>query len=219
MYSFFNLPKHQVLTPEEEKENFVRIKNGDKEIRNFMIQNNIRLTMLISKKFLNTGFEQEELISIGMFGLIKAVDTFNPNKNVRFTTYATKCIANEILMELRKDQTRISCTSIDTEFVNKNNDDVFSLNEVIPDTNTNIEQEYEKNEIKLIIQEILDTLNDLDKLVIELYFGFREKKYNQTQIAEILNVSQTYVSIIIRKAINKIKNGDKSKTLVLTLYN
>lgn len=219
MYNFYNLPKYIELNDDEIKNCFKEIKNGNMEIRNFVIKNNLRLVSKISKKFQNTDIEIEELIAIGSIGLIKAVDNYDIDRNIKFATFAARCIENEILMYLRKNKKTINTISLESEVTNIKTGDSFNLGELIKDDNADTEKPYSDYETNMIIYEILDTLEDRERKIIEMYFGFNlDKPYTQKDIAKAMNISQSYVCRIVKKVIKKFKNDPKTKSLVLTLY-
>lgn len=160
------------------------------------------------RKFKNTTYDKVELVSIGIIGLIKAASTYNNKKNALFSTYASKCIDNEILMHLRKQKTTETnvIISLDDEFTTQgnNNTDKCRYIDTIP-SDVSIEEDYSKKEIISIIKEAIQELPDKEKEVIKLYFDFYDKMYNQIEIASIIGLTQSYISRIIRKTMEMIR--------------
>lgn len=207
------------LSSEQIIEYFKKIKTGDIDARRFMIENNIPLVLLTIKRFLNSEVEIEDLISVGTIGLINAVDNYDINRNIKFSTYALRCIENEIKGYLKKNQKNLNTISIDSDTINFK-DEEFRLIDILQDENADIEKSYIDDEVTLIIYQILNTLNERDRKIIELYYGFNmERVYTQEEISKIMNLSQSHVGRLIKKTLHKIKTSPKSRELVLTLYN
>lgn len=181
--------------------------------RQILVERNLRLVVYIAKKFENTGIGIEDLISIGTIGLMKGVNTFNADKNIKLATYASRCIENEILMYLRKNNKIKGEISID-EPLNKDCDgNELLLSDILgtdPDiTSRNLEDEVDK---KLLKASILK-LNDREKNIMEMRFGFKTgKEKTQKEVADELGISQSYISRLEKKIINKMKKEIMSKT-------
>ena len=201
------------LTPEEEKEVLERIEKGDKEARKILVERNLRLVVYIAKKFENTGVGLEDLISIGTIGLMKGVNTFKIDKKIKLATYASRCIENEILMFLRKSNKIKGEVSID-EPLNKDGDgNELLLSDVLgtdPDiTSRNLEDEVDKTLLRASILK----LNNREKNIMEMRFGFKTgKEKTQKEVADELGISQSYISRLEKKIINKMKKEIMSKT-------
>lgn len=196
------------LTKEEEQAVFELMEKDDKKARDLLIVHNLRLVVYISKKFESTGIGMEDLISIGTIGLIKAVKTYRADKNIKLATYASRCIENEILMFLRKASQRRNEISID-EPLNVDWDgnelllsDILGTNE---DTvNSGIESEVER---ELIKQEI-ERLNDRERQIMEMRFGLGGRsELTQKQVADIVGISQSYISRLEKRIIKSIKSN------------
>ncbi|WP_195263674.1 MULTISPECIES: RNA polymerase sporulation sigma factor SigE [unclassified Clostridium] len=194
------------LKKEEEEELVEKLIHGDESIRDILIERNLRLVVYIARKFENTGVCVEDLISVGTIGLIKAVNTFNPEKKIKLATYASRCIENEILMYLRRNskvKAEISFyepLNIDwdgnelllSDILGTENDIVYNL----------IEDEVDRQLLFLALKH----LNDREKEIVKLRFGLngtREK--TQKEVADMLGISQSYISRLEKKIINRLK--------------
>ena len=201
------------LEPEEEEKYIKQLENEDNLIaRQTLVERNLRLVVYIAKKFENTGIGIEDLISIGTIGLMKGVNTFKIDKKIKLATYASRCIENEILMFLRKNNKTKGEVSID-EPLNKDGDgNELLLSEILgtdPDiTSRNIEDEVDK---KLLKASILK-LDAREKNIMEMRFGFiTGKEKTQKEVADELGISQSYISRLEKKIINKMKKDISSK--------
>ncbi len=195
------------LTKEQESEIMERIISGESgNVREPLITHNLRLVVYIAKKFESTGVCTEDLISIGTIGLIKAVNTFCPTKNIKLATYASRCIENEILMYLRKNNQLKNETSIDEPLNTDWDGNELLLSDVLgSDPNivtTKIEQEAECN----VLMEAVGNLPERDKLIMQLRFGLSGKKeHTQKEVADMLGISQSYISRLEKRIINHLK--------------
>lgn len=199
-----NLP--EILSDEELNYYFREFHKGDKNAKKIIAEHNIRLVEdIVLTKFRNTQYDMQDLTSTGMIGLLKSIDTFNSNKNIKFITYAYKCITNEILMHLRKEKKYIKHCSIDEE-IKVYNDNIFPLSEILADPNTNITEKYEEKELYERINDIVDNLDNKNKKIICMHFGFNTDIISkQSDIANEINISQSYLSRVERKTLNTIK--------------
>ncbi len=194
------------LSQKEENEIFLRIEQGETKAREELITRNLRLVVYIAKKFESTGINLEDLISIGSIGLIKAVGTFKPDKNIKLATYASRCIENEILMFLRKNANLKNEVSID-EPLNVDWDgnelllsDVLGTETDLPEAN--IESITEKD---LLIAAI-GRLSPREKMIMELRFGINGgKEKTQKEVADMIGISQSYISRLEKRIIKKLK--------------
>ena len=194
------------LSKEEETRLVLLSQDGDLMARNKLIEHNLRLVVFLSKKYENTGLELEDLVSIGTLGLIKAVKTYRLDKNIKLATYASRCIENEILMDLRKNKKRRSEISLEDSLSYDSEGNELRLEDILGTEDDivtkNIEQEQEK---KLLIKEIND-LNERDrKIMILRYVLFNTKDVTQKDVAEMLGISQSYISRIEKKVIKRLK--------------
>ncbi len=199
-----NLPPP--LSREEENEIFDKIASGDTTQREKLIVHNLRLVVYISRKFENTGVGIEDLVSIGTIGLIKAVNTFCPEKNIKLATYASRCIENEILMYLRKNTQQKNELSIDEPLNIDWDGNELLLSDVLgsePDeVNRGIELEDEKNQLLRTVSQ----LSEREKLIMTMRFGLGgTREYTQKQVADLLGISQSYISRLEKRIIEKLK--------------
>ena len=195
------------LTRTEEAEVFARLTEHDPEARNILIEHNLRLVVYIAKKFESTGIGIEDLVSIGTIGLIKAVNTFCPTKNIKLATYASRCIDNEILMYLRKNKKIKTEISFDESLSFDLDGNELHLEDILgtePDVVTKgLEEDLNK---KIVIEEI-NKLAPRDKEIIVMRYGLNNKEEKtQKEVAEILGISQSYISRIEKKVIKRIKS-------------
>ena len=201
------------LTSEEEKIYLKKMKNGDEEARNILIERNLRLVAHVVKKYSNTKVEQDDLISIGTIGLIKGINSYNLEKGSKLSTYVSRCIDNEILMHLRATK-KLNAEVYLNEPIGKDKDDnVVTLQEVLENNERNIEDEVDlKMKIKKLYQKMGEILKDREKTIIELRFGLDgHKPKTQHEIAEMMGISRSYVSRIETKAINKLAGEIKEE--------
>ena len=194
------------LSKEEESVIMQKIMNGDNKAREPLIVHNLRLVVYIAKKFETPSAGGEDLISIGTIGLIKAVNTFSPEKNIKLATYASRCIENEILMFLRKSSQLKNEVSIDEPLNTDWDGNELLLCDILgsePDTvNINIETELEKR----LVLNAVSKLNQRECLIMELRFGLNGKKeHTQKQVADKLGISQSYISRLEKKIIKQLK--------------
>lgn len=185
-----------------------RIMNGDESARELLITHNLRLVVYIAKKFDSTGICVEDLISIGTIGLIKAVNTFCPERNIKLATYASRCIENEILMYLRKTSQLKNEVSIEEPLNIDWDGNELLLSDILGSDsdviNRDIEQEVECN---LLIDAVSD-LSEREKNIMELRFGLSgEKEHTQKEVADSLGISQSYISRLEKRIIDKLKKN------------
>ena len=201
------------LSVEEEEKLLNELENGKTEVRQVLVERNLRLVVYIAKKFENTGVGLEDLISIGTIGLMKGVNTFNTEKKIKLATYASRCIENEILMYLRRSNKIKGEISID-EPLNKDGDgNELLLSDILgtdPDvTSRRIEDEVDRKLLKASIEK----LNSRERNIMELRFGFISgDEKTQKEVADMLGISQSYISRLEKKIINKMKKDIMSKT-------
>lgn len=194
------------LSSEEEKIYLERMKNGDDEARNILIERNLRLVAHVAKKYSSSNVDQDDLISIGSIGLIKGINSFDMNKSFKLATYVAKCIENEILMYLRSNKKRGSDVYLNEPIGKDKDDNEVTLQEVLENNDRNIEEVVDlKLKVKLLYEKMKKILKKREKLIIELRFGLNgEKPKTQKEIAKMMNISRSYVSRIESKAIGKL---------------
>lgn len=194
------------LPKDIESEIMRRISNGEEDAREPLITHNLRLVVYIAKKFESPSASVEDLISIGTIGLIKAVNTFRPEKNIKLATYASRCIENEILMYLRKSSQLKNEISIDEPLNVDWDGNELLLSDVLGSDadviNADLEQEIECN----MLLKAVDTLSDREQEIMQLRFGLHGKGvHTQKEVADILGISQSYISRLEKKIIKKLK--------------
>lgn len=194
------------LSAKEESEIMAKISEGDENAREPLIVHNLRLVVYIAKKFESSGCNVEDLISIGTIGLIKGVNTFSPDRNIKLATYASRCIENEILMFLRKTTQLKNEVSIEEPLNTDWDGNELLLCDVLGSdsdaVNKNIEQEVECS----LLLEAVSRLNSREAMIMELRFGLNGKKeHTQKQVADMMGISQSYISRLEKKIIAKLK--------------
>lgn len=201
------------LPPEEEEELIKQLSNEDNlQARQTLVERNLRLVVYIAKKFENTGIGIEDLISIGTIGLMKGVNTFNSEKKIKLATYASRCIENEILMFLRRSNKTKGEVSID-EPLNKDGDGNELLLSDILGTDPDVTYRKLEDEVdKTLLKASIEKLNSREKNIMEMRFGFiTGNEKTQKEVADELGISQSYISRLEKKIINKMKKDISSK--------
>lgn len=194
------------LEQEEEKRLIQLLPTGDEEARATLIEHNLRLVVYIARKFENTGIHIEDLISIGSIGLIKAVNTFNPEKNIKLATYASRCIENEILMYLRRNNKLKAEVSFDEPLNIDWDGNELLLSDVLGTEDDIITKNLESDVDKSLLRSALSKLNDREKQIMELRFGLvGDEEKTQKDVADMLGISQSYISRLEKKIIRRLK--------------
>lgn len=194
------------LSKEEEEELVSKLLTGSNKIRSILIERNLRLVVYIARKFENTGVNIEDLISVGTIGLIKAVNTFNPEKKIKLATYASRCIENEILMYLRRN----SKTKAEISFYEPLNIDwdgnELLLSDILGTENDTVYNLIEDEVDKQLLFTALKNLNEREKEIVQLRFGLNGKREKtQKEVADLLGISQSYISRLEKKIISRLK--------------
>jgi RNA polymerase sporulation-specific sigma factor len=195
------------LETEEEIELLNMVKLGSLEARNSLIEHNLRLVVYVAKRYETDTFNLEDLVSIGTLGLIKAINTFKPDKNIKLATYASRCIENEILMYLRKKSRMRIEVSLDEPLSQDDEGNELLLSDVLSNdvyevNETLLEQEKQEKLIRA-----LTCLKDREKEILELRFGLNGKEeFTQKEVADMLGISQSYISRLEKKILKKLKN-------------
>ena len=199
------------LSSEEEKECFELMKNGDKTARNSLIEHNLRLVAHIIKKYYSNSTEQDDLVSIGTIGLIKAVSSFNYEKGTRFATYASRCIENEILMYFRNKKKYAQDISFSEPIECDKEGNTLSITDVMADERSVAEDIEKKLSAENLYKTIDSELLPREKEIIYLRYGlFGRKAYTQREVAKKLSISRSYVSRIEKKALETLKEKIKN---------
>lgn len=194
------------LSADEESRLLERLRDGEDNVKSELIERNLRLVVYIAKKFENTGINVEDLISIGTIGLIKAVNTFDPNKKIKLATYASRCIENEILMFLRRNNKTKLEVSID-EPLNVDLDGNELLLSDILGTDNEVIYQYVENEVdKQLLKLAIQKLSKREKDIINLRFGLNgEIEKTQKEVADMLGISQSYISRLEKRILKRLK--------------
>lgn len=180
----------------------------DVSAKSLLVEHNLRLVVYIAKKFDNTGVGVEDLISIGTIGLIKAINTFNPDKNIKLATYASRCIENEILMYLRRNSKTKLEVSIDEPLNVDWDGNELLLSDILGTEEDTIYKNIEDEVDKKLLSKALSKLNDREKIIVSLRFGLNTKDGNertQKEVADMLGISQSYISRLEKKIIKRLK--------------
>lgn len=194
------------LTKEEESIILQKLELGDDSVREKLITHNLRLVVYIARKFENTGVGVEDLVSIGTIGLIKAVKTFRPAKNIKLATYASRCIENEILMYLRKTSPLKNEVSIDEPLNVDWDGNELLLSDVLGSEPDIVNKELEIEDEKNLIIKTIDALDTREKTIMYMRFGIGDtKEYTQKEVADILGISQSYISRLEKRIISRLK--------------
>lgn len=194
------------LSKEDELKYLIRAKTGDEEARNILIEHNLRLVVFLAKKYENTTYDIEDLVSIGSIGLIKGINTYKIDKNIKLDTYASRCISNEILMFLRKNKRKKAEVSLEDALNYDAEGNELHLEDILGTDADLVPNEYEKQVDKEILSKEIEDLQDRDKEIMTLRYGLNNtKEYTQKEVAEILGISQSYISRIEKKVIRKLK--------------
>ncbi len=197
------------LDPKEEAEAIQMLGTPSEEkAKSLLVEHNLRLVVYIAKKFDNTGVGVEDLISIGTIGLIKAINTFNPDKNIKLATYASRCIENEILMYLRRNnKTRLE-VSIDEPLNVDWDGNELLLSDILGTEDDVISRNMEDEVDRKLLFKALSKLNDREKIIVKLRFGLNTKdgaERTQKEVADMLGISQSYISRLEKKIIKRLK--------------
>lgn len=196
------------LEPEEEAYVLSQLDTRrSEEARAILIERNLRLVVYIAKKFENTGIGVEDLISIGTIGLIKAIQTFNLERKIKLATYASRCIENEILMYLRRTSKTRMEVSIDEPLNVDWDGNELLLSDILGTDEDVISKDIEDEIDKKLLKKAMETLTDREKLIISLRFGLngREEEKTQKEVADMLGISQSYISRLEKKIIHRLK--------------
>lgn len=184
------------------------IENDDSESRDKLIEHNLRLVVYIAKKFDNTGVGVEDLISIGSIGLIKGINTFNPEKNIKLATYASRCIENEILMYLRKNNKTKLEVSIDEPLNVDWDGNELLLSDILGTDEDVISKDIENEVEKKLLYRAIEKLNQRERVIVEMRYGLNNaqgEEMTQKEVADSLGISQSYISRLEKKIIKRLK--------------
>lgn len=202
------------LSKKEEDFTLECLQAGDIRARDKLVEHNLRLVVYIAKKFENSGVNIEDLISIGTIGLIKAVNTFKTDKNIKLATYASRCIENEILMYLRKINQQKLDISLDEPLNVDWDGNELLLSDVLGSDGLEINDNVEQEDEKRILHNCMKSLSSRERLIMNMRFGMDgEKEYTQKEVADILGISQSYISRLEKRIILKLKRDIERQTV------
>jgi len=194
------------LDKEEELSCLIKAKQGDIDAKNKLIEHNLRLVVYMAKKYEGAGYDMEDLVSIGSIGLIKGINTYKIDKNIKLATYASRCIANEILMFLRKNKKRKKEISLEDSLNYDNEGNELHLEDVLGTDTDLVSDEYEKAVERNFVSKEINKLNKREKQIMMLRYGLNNtESYTQKEVADMLGISQSYISRIEKKVIKNIK--------------
>ena len=202
------LPK--AYTIEEENEKLKLLSSGNMDVKNDLIEHNLRLVVYIARKFDNTGIDLDDLISIGTIGLIKAINSFNVDKNIKLATFASRCIENEILMHLRRVSKIRGEVSFDEPLNVDWEGNELLLSDILGTDGDVVVKQVESTCEKEILKEALKKLNEREKRIMVLRFGLSgSRELTQKEVADLLGISQSYISRLEKKIVVKLKKEMK----------
>ncbi len=199
------------LSKEKETEYVLKSMDGDRDAKSKLIEHNLRLVVFLAKKYENTKIDLEDLVSIGTVGLIKGVNTYKLDKNIKLATYASRCIDNEILMYLRKNKKRKTEVSFEDSLSFDSEGNELHLEDILGTDADIVTKEIENEQEKNILMDEISKLDERDKKIMVLRYGlFGHKEMTQKEVANMLGISQSYISRIEKKVIRRIKNTIKN---------
>ncbi|KUK35968.1 MAG: polymerase sporulation-specific sigma factor [Thermacetogenium sp.] len=206
----YYLGNHEALPPPltsaEEMTLINKLETGDINVRNALIERNLRLVVYIARKFENTGIGIEDLVSIGTIGLIKAVNTFNPQRKIKLATYASRCIENEILMHLRRNNRTKAEVSFDEPLNIDWDGNELLLSDVLGTDNDVIYRHLEEEVDRNLLHTAVSKLSPRERKIMELRFGLRgAREKTQKEVADLLGISQSYISRLEKRIIRRLR--------------
>ena len=194
------------FSADEESALIEKMSTGDEQVKNLLIEHNLRLVVYIARRFENTGIDLDDLVSIGTIGLIKAVNSFNAEKNIKLATFASRCIENEILMHLRKTVKIKSEVSFDEPINSDYEGNELVLSDVMGTDSDIVYKKIENSVESELLKQALETLNNREKEIMQLRYGLMgEEEKTQREVAEMLGISQSYISRLEKKIIVRLK--------------
>ena len=194
------------LSPEEEQRVLARMQAGDRTARDELITHNLRLVVYLAKKYENSGVPSEDMISIGTIGLIKAVNTFTPERNIKLATYASRCIGNEILMYLRKSSNRRQEASIDEPLNIDGDGNELLLSDVLSSDENQVGQQLEQDAERATLRQSVALLSPRERQIMELRFGLVDGvERTQKEAADAIGISQSYISRLEKRIIKELR--------------
>ena len=194
------------LTPEEEKALLARMADGDPAARDELITHNLRLVVYLAKKYEGSGVPSEDMVSIGTIGLIKAVNTFTPERSIKLATYASRCIGNEILMYLRKSSNRRQEASIDEPLNVDGDGNELLLSDILGSDANAVSQQLEQDAERAVLRSAVAALSARERQIMELRFGLLDGvERTQKEVADAIGISQSYISRLEKRIIRQLR--------------
>ena len=194
------------LTPEQEKALLAQMAAGDAAARDALITHNLRLVVYLAKKYENSGVPTEDMISIGTIGLIKAVNTFTPERSIKLATYASRCIGNEILMYLRKSSNRRQEASIDEPLNVDGDGNELLLSDILGSDENMVSLRLEQDAERAVLHRAVERLTQRERQIMQLRFGLLDGvEHTQKETADALGISQSYISRLEKRIISTLK--------------
>lgn len=195
------------LSKEEELSYIVKAKAGDEFAKDKLIEHNLRLVVFLAKKYESTGYDLEDLVSIGSIGLIKGINTYKINKNIKLATYASRCISNEILMYIRKNKKRKTEVSLEESLNFDAEGNELHLEDVLGTEEDIVPKAFESKLNKEFLNKEIEKLNSRDKEIMTLRYGLNNsEEFTQKEVAQMLGISQSYISRIEKKVISSLQS-------------
>lgn len=194
------------LDRQEERRLLLALREGDEQARDTLIEHNLRLVVYLARRFENTGINLDDLVSIGTIGLIKAVNTFDTEKNIKLATYAARCIENEILMHLRKTSNQRTEISFDEPLNTDWDGNELLLSDILGTEEDLVERPVQAGEDRRLLYQAMEKLNECEKRIITMRFGLdgRDSR-TQKEVADSLGISQSYISRLEKRIIGRLK--------------
>ena len=195
------------FSPEEESDMLGKLSLGDEEVKSKLVEHNLRLVVYIARKFDNTGVDADDLISVGTIGLIKAINSFKTDKNIKLATYASRCIENEILMYLRRMVRLKSEVSFDEPLNTDWEGNELLLSDILGTDSDTVYKDIETSVEKQIVRDALKKLPEREQKIMYMRFGLAgHEEMTQKDVADLLGISQSYISRLEKKIISRLKN-------------
>ncbi len=195
------------LSPEEEEYLMARLETDSENVRRTLTEHNLRLVVYIARRFENTGIGIEDLVSIGTIGLIKAINTYKPEKKIKLATYASRCIENEILMYLRKNASQKSEISFDEPLNTDWDGNELLLSDILGTEPDSVIRPIEDETDRELLLNALDSLSEKERIIIKMRFGLQgEREKTQKEVADLLGISQSYISRLEKRIIARLKS-------------
>ena len=195
------------LSKEDELSFLIKAKQGDEKAKDKLIEHNLRLVVFLAKKYESTGYDIEDLVSIGSIGLIKGINTYKIDKNIKLATYASRCISNEILMYIRKNKKSKQEVSLEDTLNYDAEGNELKLSDVLGTGEDIVDKEFEHKINKEFLNKEINNLSKRDKEIMILRYGLNNtREYTQKEVANMLGISQSYISRIEKKVINNISS-------------